>query len=107
MVLTGWSYRVKHNVTLTSSTTNYQVRVRLYKTVKGSAYNSNEYFVGTKCNSDYSDIRFTDSVDALLSYWIESISTTYADFWIKVSNIDTSSFIYIYYGNSSITTLLS
>jgi PKD repeat protein len=63
---------------------------------------TNATYLNSKCNTDFSDIRFTTSDgDTLISYWIESVITgNYADIWIKVPSITTTT-IYIYYGNTS------
>jgi hypothetical protein len=62
-----------------------------------------------KCNSDFSDIRFTASDGTtLLSYWIESYTVSgSATVWVKI-NDDLSTnptTIYIYYGNPNATSL--
>lgn len=53
-------------------------------------------------NTDFSDLRFTQSDGTVLSYWIEEYTeSTEAKFWIKIPslNIDIST-LYMYYGNS-------
>jgi flagellin-like protein len=56
-------------------------------------------------NSDFSDLRFTDSDgQTLISYWVESyVPSDSALVWMKVPNIPASSTetIYMYYGNPS------
>jgi PKD repeat protein len=66
---------------------------------------TNTTYLNSKCNIDFSDIRFTTSDgDTLISYWIESVITgNYADIWIKVPSITTTT-IYVYYGNANATT---
>ncbi len=58
-------------------------------------------------NSDFSDLRFTDSDgQTLISYWVESYaSSDSAVVWVKVPTIPASSIetIYMYYGNPSAT----
>jgi len=58
-------------------------------------------------NSDFSDLRFTDSDgQTLISYWVESYaSSDSAVVWVKVPDIPASSTetIYMYYGNPSAT----
>lgn len=61
-------------------------------------------------NADFSDVRFTgaDGI-TLINYWLESeTNSTTATFWVKVPIIPASpatTAIYMYYGNSSATTL--
>ena len=58
-------------------------------------------------NSDFSDLRFTDSDgQTLISYWVESYAPSdSAVVWVKVPTIPASSTetIYMYYGNPSTT----
>jgi len=95
--LSGWNYRrnITINNTQNSNTlTDYQVAINL-------TYTSN-------MQPDFSDIRFTNSSDSLLSYWIESkVDSTWAYVWVKVPSIPASSTatIYLYYGNPSATSL--
>jgi len=59
-------------------------------------------YVGTKCESDYDDIRFTDSSGTVLSCWIESSSSSSATIWVKFPSIPSgTSTWYLYYGNPS------
>lgn len=62
---------------------------------------------GGKCNSDFSDIRFTSSDGSTkLDYWIEeSNSSDYAIFWFKMDSISSAStnVMYVYYGNDAAT----
>ncbi len=56
--------------------------------------------------SDFDDLRFTDSSDTVLSYWIEKYTpSNSATVWVKVSSIpdsDTTT-IYMYYGNAVVS----
>jgi hypothetical protein len=60
--------------------------------------------------SDCGDIRFTDSDgQTQLNYWIESgCNTSSTKIWVKVPSIPANSTktIYVYYGNSSATSLM-
>ena len=53
--------------------------------------------------SDFDDIKFTNSSGIILSYYLESkIDSTSAQFWIKIPEIPINdSIIYIYYGNET------
>lgn len=89
----SWLYRKPITVdnTSTSTLTNYQAQVSV-------TYDSH-------MQSDFDDIRFTDSDGTtLLDHWRETYTTsTSATFWVKVPSIATSSTatIYMYYGNSA------
>jgi hypothetical protein len=91
--LSGFNYR--RNITINNTAnkntlTDYQVAINL-------TYSSN-------MQPDFSDIRFTDTSDSLLSYWIENQSNSqWAYVWVKVPNIPASSYvtIYVYYGNTT------
>ncbi len=92
----SWLYRkpvTVDNASGTSTLTNYQVQVSV-------TYNS-------KMQSNFNDIRFTDSDGTtLLDHWLEaSTSSVSAIFWVKVPSIAATSTknIYMYYGNSDIS----
>lgn len=97
--LEGWNYRREITVTEQSGSTltNYPVLVPL----------NSSNFDFSKANSDGSDIRFTDTSDNLLDYWIEEWDSTgeTAKIWVKVPSIPASGTvtIYMYYGNSGAT----
>ena len=73
-----------------SALTNFQVLVSV-------TYDSD-------MNSDFSDIRFTDSSGTELDHWLESkTDSTSAKFWVEVPSIAESgdTTIYLFYGNAS------
>ena len=92
--LSGWNYRraiTINNTANSNALTDYQVAINL-------TYSSN-----FGC-PDFSCIRFTNSSDNLLSYWIESkVDGSWAYVWVKVPSIPASSTatIYLYYGNTT------
>jgi len=99
--LSGWQYRKSINITNSGSTalTDYQVLITM---------DTQSLISAGKMRSDCGDIRFANSTDNLLSYWIESgCNTTSTKIWVKVPNIPASSntTIYVYYGNSTATSL--
>ncbi|MCC5994254.1 MAG: DUF2341 domain-containing protein [Candidatus Aenigmarchaeota archaeon] len=99
--LSGWQYRKAINITNSDSTTltDYQVLVTL---------DTRTLISQGKMRSDCGDIRFANSTDYLLSYWIESgCNTNNTRVWVKVPSIPASSSttIYVYYGNPSATSL--
>jgi PKD repeat protein len=101
--LTQWIYKRSHAITSGTELTDYQVKIRVYRT-EGTSTGDTVY-LGSKCLADYGDIRFVASDDTTeLSYWMETNAGSYADFWVKVPSIVSDSSIYIYYGNSSATT---
>ncbi len=108
--LSEWDYRKKHTLNQTVGCgTSYQVMVKVYygsgtdgtETVYG-IYGGKVYLDG-KCNTDFSDVRFTSSDgETLLDYWLmEKSDSNYAIFWVEVSgDIGSSDVnIYIYYYN--------
>jgi hypothetical protein len=103
--LTDYNYRKQF--TITGSTdgiqTDYQIPITISRTVGVDA--SSTAYVGTKCESDYDDIRFTTSDGStLLDYWIESATTTTATIWVEFDSIaasPTATNFFLYYGNSA------
>jgi hypothetical protein len=98
--LSGWSYRrpiTISNIGNNNALTDYQVKIDI-------PYDSD-------MKSDFSDLRFTKSDGTtLLNYWIESYTpSATATVWIKVPSIPANSTtsIYMYYGNPSATTTSS
>ncbi|MDY6834320.1 MAG: DUF2341 domain-containing protein [Chloroflexota bacterium] len=93
----GWTRRVPITVdnTLGGALTNYQVEVFL-------TYDSD-------MQSDFDDIRFTDSDKvSLLPYWTETYTdSTSGTFWVKIPSIPAASSmtIYAYYGNPAVASL--
>ena len=87
-------YRKPISITGTGTAlTNYQISVPVT-------------YVAGKMNADFSDLRFKDSSDNILSYWIESyVASTSAQAWVKVPSIAASGIttIYMYYGSATAT----
>jgi len=99
--LSGWDFRKPHTIIGSPGTgTNYQVIVKVYNTTGTDS--GDTVYVGSKCKTDFSDIRFTASDGiTLLSYWLASVSGSLATFWVKVmDDLGSNQVIYIYYGNS-------
>ncbi len=90
-----WNFRRPVDITENSGSdlTNYPVKIIVI-------YDSD-------MNSDFSDLRFTDSDETtLVPYWVESYTpSTSATVWVNVPNILASSTktIYMYYGNPSVS----
>jgi len=103
ILLTNWNYRRGHTLTSDTPLTDYQVKIRIYRT-EGTSTGDTVY-LGNKCLASYDDIRFVASngVDEL-PYWMEANNGTYADFWVKVPSISINTFIWIYYGNENVST---
>ncbi len=101
-------YRKSHEIAnATGSGTGYQVKIRV---INGSGSDSgNTVYIDNKSKADFGDIRFTDNDgDTLLDYWIvEKTDGDEASFWVEVADDLSSSnaTIYMYYGNSTATTL--
>lgn len=102
--LTGWSYR--KSVTLSRASgavTNYQMKLLVGESAGATGENVD---CGSKCKTDFSDLRFTTSDETtLLDYWIESVSGTtpnqLATVWIEFDSIGTgATTFWMYYGNA-------
>ena len=106
--LSGWNYRKSHAITGSAGAgTGYQVRVVAHKST--GIDSGADVYLGTNVRDDFGDVRFTASDGTtLLNYWIETGSLTsgsQAIFWVKVAaDLGSSQTIYIYYGNSEVTT---
>lgn len=87
----SWDYRKEINITENSGSNleNYAILLNI-------TYDNN-------MSSDFSDLRFTDSADNELDYWIKSKSdNTYADVYVELNNVtnSTTETFYMYYGNA-------
>jgi len=95
--LSDWLYNKQVTIQENSGTTltDYQVKISV------------DYETGM--NSDFSDLRFTDSDGTiLLNYWMEEYTAgSSATVWVKVPSIPVSSekTIYMYYGNGEASSL--
>jgi hypothetical protein len=90
----GASWPYKRTITLSAATpaANYQVRVQI---TVGNYGNMNA--------TDGRDLRFYDSNDVLLDYWIENWNTAgTSNIWVEVPTTGTTS-LTMYYGNGSAT----
>jgi len=109
--LTGFQYRKSHNIQGSSggSQTNYQVKIKVHR--EDGSDSGGDVYVGTKCQSDFDDIRFTKTDGKTeLDYYREKIDGNVATFWVEVDSIPASpnnATIYIYYGNSTVSTTSS
>jgi len=105
--LEDWTYRKQITLNNTGSDlTNYQLKFTIYRsTGTDSGFT---VYLGTKCESDYDDIRFVMENGTDCPYWIETSSSSSATVWVKVPSIPAgTSNIYIYYGNSAATAVSS
>jgi hypothetical protein len=100
--LSGYTYRKKHTVIGSAGAgMNYQVKFRVYMSSGTDA--GNTVYLGGKCKTDFSDVRFADPDGNIFSYWIQTLTADYADIWVKVgSDLSVDQNIYIYYGNPDI-----
>ena len=94
-----WAYRIPIDVSWSGGDlTDFQVNLSIDTT---SLYSAG------KLRADCGDIRFTDSGDSGLYYWIEDCNTDGTNggnsiIWVKVPQIDGT--VYMYYGNPSAAT---
>jgi hypothetical protein len=106
----NWQYRKSHVINnATGAGTNYQVRITVHY---GSDNDDDEdVYLNGKCQPDFDDIRFTDdNGTTLLDYWLEEkTNSDNAVFWVEVADdlSSTNRTIYIYYGNSGVSSLSS
>ncbi|MFW9788128.1 MAG: DUF2341 domain-containing protein [Candidatus Thorarchaeota archaeon] len=106
--LEGWEYRKSHSITgSVGAGIGYQMRVIVHRFA--GLDSGEDVYVGTNCQSDFGDIRFTDGDGTtLLDYWLEEATVVRATFWVEVNdNLDTDQTIYIYYSAFSAKTSLS
>jgi hypothetical protein len=102
--LAGWDYRKSITLSRASgAVTNYQMKLLVGES---SGATGEDVDCGGHCNSDFSDLRFTNADGDLLDYWVESISGTtpnqLATVWVEFDSIGTSdTTFYMYYGNVS------
>ncbi len=55
---------------------------------------------------DFSDLRFTNPDNTVLTYWVQETGSNYAVVWVKVPSIPTTGTqVYLYYGNPSAPSL--
>ena len=59
--LIKWTYKRSHSITSNTELTNYQVKIRVYQS-EGTSIGDIVY-LGSKCLSDFGDIRFVASDD--------------------------------------------
>ena len=64
--LTQWTYKRSHSITSGTELTDYQVKIRVYRT-EGTSTGDTVY-LNERCKSDFSDIRFTDFIFIFLIY---------------------------------------
>lgn len=104
--LDGWLYRMAHIINGSGSAgTNYQVNFTIYN-ITGTTSGGSVY-LGSKVNSDFSDVRFTDNDGVtLLDYWIESYTSVSCLVWVEVADsLSSDVVVYLYYGNSGASDL--
>lgn len=101
--LSGWTYRKSVTVSRPSgAVTNYPMKILVGES---SGATGEDVDLGGNCNSDFSDLRFTNAGGDLLDYWIESVTGTtpnqLATVWVEFDSIGTSgTTFYMYYGNA-------
>lgn len=104
--LDGYNFRKSHTITGSiGAETDYQILLNVTRATGTDT--GNNVFIGTYCQDDFEDLRFTDDDKTTeLDYWMERYTTAvYALFWVEVSDdLDTEQMIYMYYGNSSVST---
>ncbi|NOR84767.1 DUF2341 domain-containing protein, partial [archaeon] len=84
----SWKYKKEINISNTGGAlTDYQVNLTILKE--------------TDMNTDYSDLRFTDTNGNTIPFWIEQYNANNATVWIKTNiSASTNTTILMYYGNA-------
>jgi len=98
----GWNYRKAISIGNSSvAQTNTQIKIL-------NNYDLSALVSAGKLQSDLDDLRFTDINGNLLKYWIEDNTNNSADVWGIIPSLPISgTTIYMYYGNSSATSVSS
>lgn len=97
-----WDYRQGFNVSAAGTYTSEQVEIWVNRSTGTSS--GNVVYVGTKCEADYDDIRFTNdgASPSTQPYWIEHSNSSVARIWVQLDSVDADGeYFYIYYGYSS------
>jgi len=97
----SWGYRQTVDISSSTALTDYQVAITL---------DTETLITDGKMQSNCNDIRITDANGNVLPHWIEEGSApcnnASTKIWTKIPNIYTSgNTIYIYYGNSSASSI--
>lgn len=97
----SFSYKREINLSNTAGNqTNYQVKLSINTTL---------LYEAGKLNLTCKDIRFTNSSDDAIDFWIENCTTnnnsTNSTFWVEVPTLTnaTNTTIYMYYGNNDVS----
>lgn len=101
--LAGWSYRKQIAIVGTADGAQalYQMKLTIHRSAGADV--GSDVYVGTKCLSNYNDIRITTSGGAVLDYWIESSDAATAVIWIEYDALlvgPNTTYFYLYYGNA-------
>ncbi|MDD4027296.1 MAG: DUF2341 domain-containing protein, partial [Candidatus Shapirobacteria bacterium] len=98
-----WHYRKAISIENTSGSNQSNVQIKILNN-----YDLSALVTAGKLQSDLDDLRFTDINGNLLKYWIEDSTNNSADVWGIITSLPASgSTIYMYYGNSSATSISS
>ena len=105
--LSGWTYRKSHVINnATGAGTNYQTQIYVWNST-GTDSGNNVTLGSHVLSNNFGDIRFTDDDgNTLLDYWMESVNSTTATFWVEIADSleSAAQTIYVYYGKADATT---
>ncbi|MDD5752867.1 MAG: DUF2341 domain-containing protein [Candidatus Pacebacteria bacterium] len=105
--LDGYAKRKSITIASSASLTNYQMKFIVHRS-DGSDDEEDVYIGSSGCESDYDDIRFTNSSNQLLDYWIESSDSLSATIWVEADSLASgNTTLYLYYGNSGASAVSS
>ena len=91
----NFNYRKKITISHSGALTAYQVKLVIN-------------YVNTNMRTDFGDIRFNTDTGNYIPYWIETeVNSVSANVWIKADLVDGNTIIYMYYGNTGLTSASS
>lgn len=93
--ISAFNYRKKITINHSGALTSYQMKLIVDH-------------VNTNMKTDFGDIRFNTEAGNYIPYWIETqVNDTSADVWIKTNLVDGNTIIYMFYGNTNLTSASS
>gem|GEM_PF-807666 len=95
----SWNYRRSISVTNSTGIGQTNITVKIL-----SNYDVSSLVSASKLQSDLDDLRFTDTNNNLIGYWIEDATNTSVDVWAIIPSFPSGvTSLWLYYGNSSAT----
>jgi len=99
----SWQYRRSISISNSSGSNQTNIQVKIL-----NSYDLSSLISAGKIQSDLDDLRFTDSNNNLINYWIEDSTNSSVDIWAIIPILSSSgNNIWMYYGNSNATSVSS